>query len=346
VIVVKALTSIIPETLNFFINQLMMKWLTLGATILTWPLIAFGAFVRLNGAGLSCPDWPLCYGQIIPPPGYAIALEVGHRFVATTLGIFIILTIIIAFKKKMSYSYKLLSVLSLIMVCLQGLLGGLTVLILLWPPIVMMHLLGGNVLLAMLVYLTWQAFNEDSVQKKNFQGVRSLLSGTSPRVKHLGGMLLLFWGVLLSGGLNSTTYSGYSCEAFPGCHEGSSFSISMNTFIDGVSETTSAVDPELSGVFLPSSENEWIHMMHRLIAILGGLFLMHLAAKLLRSKTGYGVVGIGVLILIPTEVLVGVSNAIFRVPVPVSALHTAIAATLTLLISSGFVKAVHENHEK
>ena len=33
------------------------------AMIMTASTIMFGAFVRLSDAGLSCPDWPTCYGQ-------------------------------------------------------------------------------------------------------------------------------------------------------------------------------------------------------------------------------------------------------------------------------------------
>src|SRR5258706_13142175 len=67
-----------------------------GAFLLCFFVVVMGAYVRLSAAGLSCPDWPGCYGHV-SPAGVAEAgkawKEMIHRYSAATLGVFIVLIV-------------------------------------------------------------------------------------------------------------------------------------------------------------------------------------------------------------------------------------------------------------
>ena len=83
-------------------------WLARAALLLCFGVVVLGAYVRLSAAGLGCPDWPGCYGQMTPtaalahnPDGSAHfggqLVEVGkawremiHRYAAGTLGVLIL----------------------------------------------------------------------------------------------------------------------------------------------------------------------------------------------------------------------------------------------------------------
>lgn len=85
-----------------------LRWLSLLAALFAFGLVMFGAFVRLSNAGLSCPDWPTCYGQVTwPQHAQAVAhadaafpdrpyeahkawREQVHRFLAGTLGVLVL----------------------------------------------------------------------------------------------------------------------------------------------------------------------------------------------------------------------------------------------------------------
>jgi heme a synthase len=93
----------------------------------TFFLIIAGALVTSNDAGLATEDWPLSNGQVFPKMVGNLFWEHGHRMVATSVGILtIILTIYLFLKEKRSWVRRL-GLFALIVVIAQGLLGGLTV---------------------------------------------------------------------------------------------------------------------------------------------------------------------------------------------------------------------------
>ena len=321
---------------------MILKWLCFAAALLTWPLIPFGAFVRLKNAGLSCPDWPLCYGQFIPPPGYEIALETGHRFVAVLLGLLIITIAIASFIQRSNIQIRGLALFSLVLVCIQGLIGALTVTMTLWPPIVTLHLIGGNLLFGVLVYLARISFSLNRIENSGVaDSVIKVFQAEQGMRLRVGLMIALLFLIIASGGYNSTTYSGLYCEAFPGCHEGSYFSFGMSgTDISKLTGITGNIlqpaPEEYQGRFLPEFRNEWIHMLHRFIAVFGGMALVIMSWVWLRNRFGFKIINNFIVGLILLEIIVGVLNSVLRVPVPISALHTAIAATLTGLMFFAF----------
>jgi heme a synthase len=107
----------------------------LGTAIFTLLPLAAGALVTSNDAGLAVPDWPLSYGTWMPPMVGGIFYEHGHRMIAATVGLLtIILAVWIQLREPRAWVRKL-GWTALGLVIAQGLLGGLTVLLLL-PPVV------------------------------------------------------------------------------------------------------------------------------------------------------------------------------------------------------------------
>ena len=93
----------------------------------TFFLIIAGALVTSNDAGLATNDWPLSNGQVFPKMVGNLFWEHGHRMVATTVGMLtIVLAIYLAVKEKRRW-VKRLGLFALLTVIAQGLLGGLTV---------------------------------------------------------------------------------------------------------------------------------------------------------------------------------------------------------------------------
>src|SRR5262250_2674996 len=93
----------------------------------TFFLIIAGALVTSHDAGLATSDWPLSNGQVFPKMVGNLFWEHGHRMVATTVGILTIILMVYALLKEKRGWVRKLSVVALVGVIAQGLLGGLTV---------------------------------------------------------------------------------------------------------------------------------------------------------------------------------------------------------------------------
>ena len=63
----------------------------LALSVFCFVVIVFGSWVRATDSGLACPDWPLCFGKVLPAFDLQIFLEWFHRIIAglLTLGFFI-----------------------------------------------------------------------------------------------------------------------------------------------------------------------------------------------------------------------------------------------------------------
>jgi len=107
--------------------------------VCTLLLVLAGASVTSKEAGLSVPDWPLSYGQVIPNMTGGVLFETGHRMIAGVVGILtIILAIWIAYVEKRAWMRRLGGA-AVSLIVAQALLGGATVLMLQPPPVSVAH---------------------------------------------------------------------------------------------------------------------------------------------------------------------------------------------------------------
>lgn len=122
----------------------LIRYLVLGMAIATLFLMALGSATRVMNAGLACPNWPLCYGELVPRQqmNLQVFLEWFHRLVASGLGLLVILLTSLTwwYRRSLPAWLPWATTLALGLVLLQGLLGGLTVIQLLRFDIVTAHL--------------------------------------------------------------------------------------------------------------------------------------------------------------------------------------------------------------
>jgi heme a synthase len=315
----------------------MLKNIALISFFIAFTVVMLGAWVRLTDAGLGCPDWPGCYGDILVPnnvdliDGFDQSLddrpfnsgkawrEMIHRYLASALGILCLAILALAWKRGEKI---LLPVLLVLMVGFQGILGMLTVTWLLKPVIVMAHLLGGLTTLSLLFLIV----RKDKPKITASINLKRLV---------LIGFFALITQIAL-GGWTSSNYAATACPDFPTC-QSQWWPDSMN-FTNGF-DLWNEIGIDYEGGILDSQARTAIHFSHRLGAIALILVTLIVGFSLRKISTTF-ILGSALLAILSVQVSIGISLIIFAFPITLAVLHNGFAALFLIAM----VEAVRKTH--
>jgi heme A synthase len=185
--------------------------LTLITALFIYLLMIVGNVVRVTDSGLGCPDWPLCYGQVLPPPNVTALIEFSHRVVAALTGLLILAMTFEAWRKhsrRTAIAMPTALIISLLIV--QVPLGGVVVASELLPVMVSLHLgLAMLILASAIVTAVAAGVGDDPEALPTLSpSTRRLLAGTAAAL----------FVVLMSGALVVGFRASYACPTWPLCH--------------------------------------------------------------------------------------------------------------------------------
>ena len=308
-------------------------WLARAGALLALFVVVVGAWVRLTDAGLGCPDWPGCYGQLTVPEQLSDAAladpslsarplerqkawnEMFHRYIASTLGLIVVVMAAIAWLNRRDPQQPIRTPAALlILVVFQGLLGMWTVTLLLKPIIVVAHLLGGLATLSLLFWLgrfrtapIWAA-----------QRLQSLA------VAALAALCLQ----IFLGGWTSANYAALACPDFPQCQ--TQWWPQIADFGEGF-VLWREVGVNYEGGVLEHPARVAIHFVHRLGAIVATILIGWLALRLVQHPASR-VDGAAMLAALLVQLSIGVAIVLLGVPLAVAVAHNGVAAFLLLTV--------------
>src|SRR5205085_2359379 len=298
-----------------FINR--VAWAT---TIVTYFLIALGGTVLATGSGLSCLDWPFCYGQAYYSGTYHVFLEQFHRFTAVTVSILIVLLVIgIIVRARKDRTLLMMAIAAPILLAIQIVLGGLTVLWKLPPQIITAHL--GTALAILAVVVTIAVLSGKPAQSKEHP------AKTRKFAQLAISNALLVYILMLLGSYVTGSGAALACAGWPLCRPASS-----------------AVNNHLAD----------INILNRVFAVFVGLVTLWTIVSALRRwrvARGQAIVGLVGGVLFVWQAIVGGLIVLLKEPAFVAGLHLALATAvwgslvLLAVLASNQLRAVPQQQE-
>lgn len=308
--------------------------LALVATVVAALVLLLGVLTRLSDAGLGCEGWPSCYGSSLQAGSMDTAqesvltstaqIEIFHRYLAAVLGLMVIMLAIISWRRREMEEYPFrLPTLILFLVAWQAVFGMWSVTLKLLPQVVTFHLIVGMVTFSLIWLLTlrlgsrpWE-LNENTDQQ---------LQRLKPWLLVLMAALLLQIGL---GGWTSANYAAFACSDFPTCQ--GEWWPDMD-FRQGF-DFTQPVGPSYLGGKLETEARVAIHVTHRIAGLVLAVLTVIIATPLLRIKNSQvRVLTTTFVMLMLTELLLGVANNLLMAPMLTALLHHLISALLLLVL--------------
>lgn len=279
--------------------------------LLAFVLAVLGSWVRINDAGLTCPDWPLCHGALVPSLHGGVVLEWSHRFVALVESFVVLGAIVtgVRERKRIAGVTPALIALGIVFAC-QVCLGGATVLLANSPLSVMLHWGMGMAFLGTLTVLAVLALLAPDPASASLPTLQ-FDSGAAPPLALAAGLAFV---TMCAGAYVSSSFAGLACPTFPGCN----------------------------GTPFGATAAQFIQMLHRLSA--GAFAIVAVVAMLAalrassRRVAAFAALGLA---LVCVQIGLGIANVVWQLPLGLREAHAAnagatflafvIAATLAAL---------------
>ena len=311
------------------------------AAVITLCVIILGAWVRLSHAGLGCPDWPGCYGELTWPnatgeieqaneafPERPVEIEKAwkemvHRYLAGSLILLVAWINWVAWRGgNVTKRFKGTATTILAIILFQAALGMWTVTLKLLPAIVMAHLLGGMTTLAL---LTWLAFRTRKM------GADEKLANDPVTVRQYRpwviAALIVLVGQIALGGWTSANYAALACPDLPKC----TGEWLPETNASEAFKVLREIGVDYEGGVLDQAARATIHLTHRIGAIIT-LIVMLVTGWRLRSVPVLRVGANLLLAGICVQFTLGVLNIALLLPLPNAVAHNGVAALLIVIL--------------
>ena len=177
-------------------------------------LIVLGGVVRITGSGMGCGDhWPRCDGEWFPPLDLPTLIEIGHRWAAALVSLFVFAVALVAWRRhRAEPALRGPASFAAVLLVMQVLLGAITVKLVLPPWVVIVHLANAMVLLATLLVVALRAGESSGSERP-----------LPPAERHRWHRLVLAtaglgFGVILFGAQVANFHAGLLCLGFPLCN--------------------------------------------------------------------------------------------------------------------------------